>query len=119
MEQNAISAENELLRRDLDYDGEDEEDGESEDDGESSEALTGSPLASGERPPLVQLAEEFAKKTALRRGFFASALKRRLEALHAENKALKAVVCEVFTEPERAHLFAQLGTQPAHASSFS
>lgn len=64
-------------------------------------------------PPeqVVDTAREFAAKTTLRRGFFASALKRQLEALRQENARLKTLAMDVLDEPERANLFSDLGSE--------
>jgi len=52
-----------------------------------------------------------AAKKPLRRGFFANALKRRLEALRDENARLKRLASDVLDDTECVALFADLGTE--------
>ncbi|KAJ1449876.1 hypothetical protein M885DRAFT_534230 [Pelagophyceae sp. CCMP2097] len=68
-----------------------------------------------EEGPHVFAARKFAEKTMLRRGFFASALKRQLEALRAENAALKRCAAEVLDPEEKVQLFAELGSESSSA----
>ncbi|KAJ8602509.1 hypothetical protein CTAYLR_001273 [Chrysophaeum taylorii] len=68
-------------------------------------------LGSPEAPEVRQGAREFAQRTTLRRGFFASALKRQLEALREENRQLKRLAVEVLDDRARRDLFADLGTE--------
>mmetsp|Transcript_23648 Transcript_23648/g.74003 ORF Transcript_23648/g.74003 Transcript_23648/m.74003 type:complete len:402 (-) Transcript_23648:337-1542(-) len=56
-------------------------------------------------------ARYFAQRTTLRRGFFASALKRQLEALREENRRLKRLAVEVLDDGERDGLFDDLGSE--------
>lgn len=58
-------------------------------------------------------AKSFAARTQLRRGFFCSALKRQLEALRAENAALKDCARAELDQAECAALFATLGSESA------
>lgn len=63
-------------------------------------------------PPYVREgARNFAERTLLRRGFFASALKRRLEALRDENRSLKRLAVEVLDEREREELKVDFGEE--------
>ena len=58
-----------------------------------------------------KVARAFAKGHRLRRGFFASALRRRLQTLQETNQRLKAIAREHLDESERAKLFAELGSE--------
>lgn len=60
---------------------------------------------------LRQSAQDAAQRTTLRRGFFASALKRQLEALRDENRRLKRLAVEVLDDRECNDLFADLGSE--------
>ncbi|KAH8066082.1 phosphorelay sensor kinase [Aureococcus anophagefferens] len=69
--------------------------------------------SASEDEPATRVAEGargHAKQHALRRGFFASALKRRLESLQEENARLKRVATECLSVDERKALFESLGS---------
>lgn len=68
-------------------------------------------VRSSTHPSVVESARHFAQRTTLRRGFFASALKRQLEALREENRRLKRLAVELLDDNERQDLFAGLGTE--------
>ena len=70
--------------------------------------------SASEDEPATRVAEGargHAKQHALRRGFFASALKRRLESLQEENARLKRVATECLSVDERRALFESLGSE--------
>ena len=58
-----------------------------------------------------RVARAFARGHRLRRGFFASALRRRLQTLQETNARLKALAREHLSEDERSKLFAELGSE--------